>query len=77
MSVGGAKGTRTPDLSVANAALSQLSYSPVPPILAAAYRGVKESQALAVAGLGTGKARKVEDLRRGTSLHDLENAHGP
>ena len=28
---GGAKGDRTPDLGIANAALSQLSYRPSPP----------------------------------------------
>jgi hypothetical protein len=30
-SAGGAEGDRTPDLVIANDALSQLSYSPVPP----------------------------------------------
>jgi hypothetical protein len=36
---GGAEGTRTPGLLIANEALSQLSYSPVPPVADIAQRG--------------------------------------
>ena len=39
--VGGAEGNRTPDLLIANEALSQLSYSPIPPRARLARRGRK------------------------------------
>jgi hypothetical protein len=38
---GGAEGNRTPDLLIANEALSQLSYSPIPPHTQPVRRGRK------------------------------------
>ena len=54
----GAEGSRTPDLSVANAALSQLSYGPVP----------CDPRALARAG------QNGRDRTRTCDLHDVNVA---